>query len=228
MAGPIPDAVDTLFKSAVACNDCFSDIRLKRSQIDLAQPRWIGARYWSSRPRVVIVLENPGAGNHRDGRADKEFKQRIVAYRDGKTDIQPVFDHQRRDMEHWGDLHSFYMQGFGLEFNEIAFVNVAWCGEDSNKPSRAMLNHCFDRFSGTLLRLLNPHVFILGGRSAQRFESRLRSMFPRAEITSVLHYAHRRMHAGRRPAQIKQVREVISRAREGIGPDSALSALPLR
>jgi len=59
---PLPENIDDLFKSAVRCNDCFENGRLQRSSIDLAQPRWIGPRYWSVRPRVLIVLMNPGAG----------------------------------------------------------------------------------------------------------------------------------------------------------------------
>jgi hypothetical protein len=218
MEVPLPDAVDAIFKSAVACNDCFADRRNKRSQVDLAQPRWIGPRYWSARPRVVVVLKNPGAGNQRDGRADADFRKCLLAYRDGATDIQPVFDHQRRDMAHWGDLCSFYMQGFGLAFDETAFVNLAWCGEDSNKPSNAMLSHCFDRYGSALLRILDPQVLILGGTSTEGFAPRLREALPRAQIECVLHFAHRPMHAGRRPEQIARVRATVARARGGASP----------
>ena len=157
----IPKMIDGLCRSAVSCNDCFdAELSIARTLVDLAQPRWIGPRYRFSKPRVLVVLTNPGAGNARDGSANMVFRDRLLAYRQGETDLQPVFQHQRSDMPSWGDLFPFYIDGFGLDIDETAFINIAWCASVSRSLPRKnayptqMLKRCFERFTSPVVQAL--------------------------------------------------------------------------
>jgi len=220
MSEIVPQAIDDLCRSAASCNVCFeSGLPIVRTRVDLAQPRWIGPGYWTSRPRVLIVLTNPGAGNARAATADLTFRQLLTDYRDGKTDLGPTFKHQRKDMANWGDLICYYIDGFGLDLDETAFVNIAWCASISRKtppanayPS-AMLKRCFSEFTQPLAKELNPQLLILGGDKAASFAPQLKSILPDSEAVSVLHYAHRPLDLPKRPHQIEHVREILARLR---------------
>ena len=211
--------IDKWCRVAVRCNECFEgELHIQRTRVDIAQPRWIGPRYQISRPRVLIVLTNPGSGIARHSTADLTFRQELVDYQQGNADLRPVLDHQRADMPNWGGLQSFYMEGFGLNLDETAFINIAWCASISNAKGKnayppEMLDRCFGRFTAPVVQALNPELFILGGGAAQKFATRLRVIVPAAEFVNVLHYSHRPRDLPKRPGQIGHVRAVLARLR---------------
>jgi hypothetical protein len=160
----------------------------------------------------LIVGKNPGAGKQRDGLADAEFLKHLEMFKNGRCGIEPAFEHQRRDMRNWGGLNEFYMDGFGLKFDEVAFVNIAWCGTSDNSAPKSMLNSCFERFTGPLIRLLDPNVILLGGSDAQGFTMKILRVCPGAKIEPVLHFSHRPLDRHKRPEQIARVRSVLAAA----------------
>jgi len=211
----IPEPVTELLRRATRCNICFDGSSLERSSISVPQPRWIGQNYWDAKPRIVIVAKNPGAGNQRDGIADARFLQHIVEFRDGITDESPVFTHQRTDMENWSALNDFYMTGFGLKYDDIAFINIAWCAlaRNGDVNGSGILDTCFRTFTKQLMMLLQPDVFILGGGDVHKFKAQIRRLFPHAKIEEVLHFAHRPKDRPKRTEQIRRVRLAISEAK---------------
>jgi len=112
--------LDDLFRKAMRCNACFESGHIARSFIDIAQPRWIGSGYRLAKPRVLIMMTNPGAGENRRDDEDSKFGDALRRYSANQTDILPVFDHQFKDMANWNKLLSFYVDGFGVDIQEIA------------------------------------------------------------------------------------------------------------
>ena len=184
--------LDGLFRKAMRCSACFASGQLARSLIDVAQPRWIGLRSGAAKPRVLIMITNPGAGENRRDDQDLKFRDALYKYSDNKTDIQPVFSQQFGDMQNWNKLLSFYIYGFGLDLQEIALANVAWCGSKGDQHPSWMLNNCFERHTKELPGLLKPELVILGGRDAAGFRARIRGSFSSIQIEAVLHFAHRK------------------------------------
>lgn len=164
---------------------------LTRSKVDIAQPRWIGPRYYTAKPKILIVLINPGAGATRRDDQDLKFNTILREYNAGGIGIHPVFDHIRGDMVNWGKLLSFCIRGFGLDLDEIAFANIAWSGEAANQHPSRMLDKCFNRHTQILLKILSPTLVILGGGDAARFKPRIETLLPNTKLVCVLHYAHR-------------------------------------
>ncbi|MFZ0207725.1 MAG: hypothetical protein WAL59_16760 [Roseiarcus sp.] len=122
--------LNRLFKVAINCNECFTGNKLTRSEIDIAKPRWIRKHYWTAKPKVVIVLINPGAGATRRDDQDSKFKTLLREYKQDKISIEPI---------------------------KIAFANIAWCGEAANRHPPWMLDNCFNRHTQVLLNILHRH-----------------------------------------------------------------------
>ena len=77
MAGSVTQEIDQIFRHAVACRVCFRGaMHLNPALLDVAQPRWIGERYWDGL-RIVIVLANPGAGKGINDNANRDFRRLI-------------------------------------------------------------------------------------------------------------------------------------------------------
>lgn len=203
--------LDGLFRKAMRCNVCFDNGHITRSFIDIAQPRWIGSGYRSAKPRVLIMMTNPGAGENRRDDEDLKFRDILHGYSKNMTDIQPVFDHQFKDMANWNKLLSFYIHGFGLDLQEIALANVAWCGTQRDQHPRWMLSNCFQRHTRELLGLLKPELVILGGGDAVLFDYEIKRLFPDIKTERVLHFAHRKGMS----EQDKDVMRIRARLAEG-------------
>src|ERR1051326_2268489 len=116
--------------------------------VDVAQPRWVGPLYWRSSPRVLLLLLNPGAGEAAKRDVNLIFAERLPCFRDGKTDITPVFAHQRQTIPGWGRLPGcfshFYFNGLGLTLETVALANIAWCATSSNSYPKHILRRCFE------------------------------------------------------------------------------------
>jgi hypothetical protein len=104
-----------------------------------------------------------------------------------------------------------YVDGLGLELDDVAFVNVAWRATNNNAYPRMMLRHGFDRHTGPFLTLLRPEVVIAAGTVAQSFERDVRAILPKTKVIPIFHHAHRE---GRAAGQqnIERVRSVLHKA----------------
>jgi hypothetical protein len=187
-----PD-VTQLARAAVACNFCFETLGLGRPRVAHAQPRWIGADYWQSRPRVAFLLINPGSGESRNDRADVRFNTLLEDFAAGTRTLEEVLAHQREDMHEWGRgrFLQFYSAHLGLRLDRIAFLNVAWCATKSNAYPDPMLKECFGRHTLPLLRILQPDLLLLSGSKTRQFATEITAAISTVRVEPMLHYAHR-------------------------------------
>lgn len=190
------NAIAELYRRALHCRVCFdADPELRAPIVDLAQPRWIGPRYWDAKPRIAFVLTNPGAGGSSHEVENRMARELLVGFRDGVRTFADVLKHQGGHMPAWGKTAgkflNFYTTGLGLALDDIAFHNIALCATEGNDYPTSMLRRCFEAHSGGILRQLNPEVVILSGVAAQAYESSVKWTCPDASVLGMLHYAHR-------------------------------------
>jgi hypothetical protein len=203
-----------LCHKAVKCRKCFeknNELSLdleppKKSNFNIAQPRWIGSNYWMARPRVLIMMLNPGSGDSRKDDADVKAVEKLRVFRNsgnGKK-LDEILKDQKADMGFWGNFFQFY-GGMGLQTSidkeRIAFANFAWCATDGNKYPSKMLKYCFENHTKKLVELLMPHVVILSGSPTHKFEPEILKILPKSKIIQTLHYAHRESKDVERKAQ---------------------------
>lgn len=206
----ISDALEKLFKAAVHCQVCFDNGWVSHSLINIAQPRWIGPQYYSSEPKILIILLNPGSGG--DTRwANKRLLTLMEGYKDGKNTIDEIFEHQAQDIHNWGQgrFANFYLRGLNLSLQNIAFANVAWCASAGNSYPGQMLSECFNRYTSSLVQLLDPKVVILSGRNVYQYGQIIKRLSPNTQIISTLHYAHREGYYVE-TQELARVRKLIS------------------
>jgi uracil-DNA glycosylase len=186
-------ALEALAREAARCRECFSRFDVSAPTIDIAQPRWVGPSYWGAPKRICVVMLNPGSGESRTDGADAAMRRVLADFREGRTSLANVFDRQRADMPNWGRgrFWRFFVQEIGLHIDDTAFANIAWCSTSSNVYPPKMRRHCLHRFTLRLLRLLEPHWFILSGGPAGECELEIKQHVPGAGIIKTLHYAHR-------------------------------------
>lgn len=192
-ATPSNPAVEQLVRTAIGCNVCFETLGLHRARVAHAQPRWIGADYWHTRPRVAILLLNPGSGESRNDRMDVRYNRLIEEYAAGTRPLEDVLAHEREDMPNWGRgrFLQFYSSHLGLRLDRIAFLNVAWCATSNNAYPESMLAECFARHTLPLLRILQPDLLLLSGSKTRTFHAEIAASLPAARVEPMLHYAHR-------------------------------------
>lgn len=205
-ATPDPTRLASIAAEAMTCNACFEAGTLTRSYVDLPQPRYVGPGYAGSRPRIAWVMINPGAGQA--NQRDQSWRNALIAFRQGVTELGDVFAEQRQHMPHWNDLIPF-IERHGLDVDNLAVVNVAWCASAGNKYPRAMLRQCWTRHTAAWLRSLAPEVAILSGSAAHAFESELADELPACRIIKAFHYAHRPLDADRAQARATEVRQEL-------------------
>jgi len=212
---PCKPEVDQLTKTAVACNVCFETLGLHRTRVAHAQPRWIGADYWSSDTRVAIVMLNPGSGESRNDRMDVRFNRLLEEYGAGTRPLEDVLAHEREDMPNWGHgrFLQFYSSHLGLRLDRIAFVNVAWCATKNNVYPDPMLAECFVRHTLPLLRILQPRFVLLSGSKTRPFHAEIAAALPMARLEPMLHYAHREGAAAEAAemARVKALLQAVDR-----------------
>lgn len=202
--------IESLAKQAVACSACFHRRLAERAFVDLAQPRWIGPDYWTTDPRVVIVMLNPGSGAFRSDGADDRLRDLLHGFASGATPLEAVFTHQAHDIPHWGRgrFKTFFLDGVSLQLDRLALVNIAWCATKGNTYPSAMLEACLARHTLPLLRLLRPDRIVLSGSNTHPFTERIRSVIPHARVLPTFHYAHRKGNAAQRLA-VEQLRNAL-------------------
>lgn len=214
------DAIDVMRK-ANGCDLCFRTIAgLSRARPGLPKPRWIGEKYFAARPRVVIALINPGSGNDLPPsfhRREEELFQSFYATGDYRT-IRDYFRERfagERHGEYRRPVFTWYEDVFGLKFEEIAQINIAWCADEGNQHPKSMLRSCFERHTSALLAALEPNAVLLSGSNLASFEPAIRASLPNVRVRTILHYAHRGGKAAERVAG-ESVRQWLAEVRAGV------------
>jgi len=174
-------------RAATGCRECFTRREVQAPYINVAQPRWVGPKYWTAPFRVAILMLNPGQ-SRRDSGA-KEFLRLIHEFRDGTTQLGKILEGQRESMESWGNppgrFTGFYIDGLGLDFDDIAFANIAWCATASNRYPGTMLDRCFELHTGPLLKILHPTVVLASGSKVQGFGKKIAAILPEATVIKI-------------------------------------------
>ena len=208
--------LEQLAREACRCRYCFDqlDLGLTAPTIAIAQPRWVGPRYWHSPKRILIVLLNPGSGEGRNDDADAKMYQELLEFRDRRTTLDAIFAHQAKDMPNWGRSGNFlpyYVAGLDLELDDLAFVNIAWCATAGNRYPSQMLSNCYDRFTSRLVAILSPrNVLLSGSKIPPSVYKNIRTNVPNAKLIPMMHYAHREGGL----AQDEELRRVRARLSE--------------
>jgi hypothetical protein len=99
-----------------------------------------------------------------------------------------------RDCSQWRFRQS-YSEDLGLDYEDLAFANIAWCGTLDNRYPRRMLDKCLSRHTGPLLHILEPEVVLLSGQSTHRFKGCIEERLPQARVICMWHFAHRKGEA---------------------------------
>jgi hypothetical protein len=181
---------ENLARTATRCRECFACSEIKDADIDVAQPRGVGQKYWESPFRVAVLMINPGRSRKNSARAQK-FLQLIRGFRDGTTALDRILDCQRKGMEADKQFRWFYVDALGLDFDDIAFANVAWCATAANNYPGWMLRKCFELHTGPLLRILRPDVALASGSPVHVVAQRICELLPPARVIKMLHFKHR-------------------------------------
>lgn len=200
---------EKLCLTAVNCRECFNGkLRIESPGSDgfnIAQPRWIGSKYWTAKPRILIVMLNPGSGFARNNKATRNLFKEFAKSGDEKK-LQAGLESQRKDMPDWGksgQFLSFYrkmvLEGYiqedeNFHKEKIAFANIAWCADKDNKHPQGMLNHCFKtkQFTKRLVEILKPDVVILSGKDTHRYADEIEEVLPKNSIVvTTFHFANR-------------------------------------
>lgn len=160
------------------------------------------------------MLINPGGGGSSADTA--ALNEEATVFRDFHRtgDYKPIRSYferclARRDKWLWR-----YRELFGLDHDEIAQLNIAWCATENNIYPSSMQDRCFERHTAALLRALDPHVVILSGGVSRTgseshpyehpFAGRIQALLPRAKVVPTIHYANR----GSRFAKEEEARRV--------------------
>ena len=126
---------ERVVQAATGCRECFKLGEVSAPDIDVAQPRPVGHRYWGRSFRVAILMINPGR-SPKNSETAKAFPGLIRRFRSGTMKLRELLDGQQARMERWGRppgrFREFYIDSLGLEFDDVAFANIAWCATATN------------------------------------------------------------------------------------------------
>ncbi len=192
-----PEGIEALCREATTCRKCFDFGTIQDAPINIAQPRWIGDGYWASSPRVCVVMLNPAAGAAHNEEANREMLALLQRFKSGETSIDEVFRFQRNDFKTWGKPPGRFLnffRTFGLDIDNIALANVAWCATAGNDYPSWMLKKCMQKFTGRLIGQVNPDVVVLSGNKVHAYDVFINRSAPNAVIFRTLHFAHRDGH----------------------------------
>ena len=212
----VPPAVESAYKAAMDCSVCFgASSSLHLPTIDLPQPRWVGPGYWDSKPRVLVVMLNPGQGDGPQLEQNLRFRSLLHQYKCGKVGFTNVLEFQREHMRVWGRPQGrflpFYTTSLGLDIDSLSFINIALCATQKNQYPQPMLNHCFETHTASIACKLQPHVVLLSGAATHSFAANFLQRLPATKVVPMLHYAHRK---GRKVEadQLAHIRDFLAEA----------------
>lgn len=184
-----------LARAAVSCSSCFTDGRLSRAGIGMAQPFSIGAKY---RPGgVAVVGINPGGA--KDGGYKEARKQALDRFAGGDDSaLTAYWEALATDVERfWNPKYLARLRRLELPLDSLAVGNIALCATAHNKYPKSMLQNCWSRHSSQMIETLNPAIVILmGGESVMReFKTKMGIRNPKHLVIRMAHFAHREGNA---------------------------------
>jgi hypothetical protein len=200
------------------CHECFDQDLAESAFIDVAQPRWIGPRYFDASMKMMIISLNPGTGNTTEKQqSNSSFRQILYDYKDGTKARQCLFAFEKEHIPRWGTplgrFAKFYIDGIGLILDNIALANIAWCAAKGNKCGGRMLSKCFDLHTSKLIAAICPDIAILSGSGTHKYASEIERLVPRCKVVCMMHYAHRKGKDAE-GAELLRVRKEIALARK--------------
>ena len=206
--------VEALYEAAMSCTACFGPASaVSHATIDVPQPRWVGPRYPTAQPRVLIVSINPGAGGDRQTPENIKLKHLLHRYKKKEVTLTEVLNFQKAHMRIWGrggKFLPFYTTALDLELDDLSFLNVALCATAKDKYPRHMLLNCYRAHTATLAKALQPNVVLLSGSSTHHFAAHFSTELPHAEVVCMMHYANREGAEAERNEHAR-VREILAR-----------------
>ena len=198
-----------LAHDAVSCSVCFDGGSLRRSFVDLPQPRYVGPGYWDSGWKVAFLMLNPGAGTAEPRNC--EWRAPLHKFRREEASLTKVFEVQRRHMPYWsGGRLIRFVQAHGLDMDELALVNMAWCATKDNKYPSRMLSTCLANHTLEWLRVLAPNTIILSGTATHGFEEDMRRALPWSRVLKAYHYAHRPRDGEKAMSRAEEIRAILN------------------
>jgi hypothetical protein len=85
---------EKLCHDAVQCRDCFNlkKLNLESPDFNVAQPRWVGPNYRAAKPRILIMMLNPGAGFARKNKETRNELKEFAKSGDKKNLIKHLMN----------------------------------------------------------------------------------------------------------------------------------------
>ena len=165
---PNYNAFERICAEAVVCDRCFSKFGVARASVDLAQPRYVGPKYWTATDRRLFLMINPGSGN--GSSSDQAMRRDIIFYRAQELGLEQLFQRQRQRISEWGrGKFLAFLEKMGSSLDDVALLNVAWCATQGDKYPSGMLLTCFNAHTRRTLAALSPTMIIACGGPAQKF-----------------------------------------------------------
>lgn len=204
-----------MMSEAIACNYCFMNDRKhewnnvpKRPESrldDLPVLPWVGDSYFRVRPRIIVMMLNPGhaAATHKLDRRDlgKQFKCGHIDYEEYNKRLISL-------VPQWGfGKISKWLTAVGLDPGRIAFLNMALCAVANDKYNDIPLfTTCFQRHTCNIVKGLEPDIVVLcGKKQLKAFESSIESLGPKVILT----WHYRPMNTKRGKAELQRVSDEL-------------------
>jgi hypothetical protein len=215
---PNSNTLGVLAREAVGCSYCFMNERATEwgrvperpanRRDDVAVPPWVGAHYWDTAPRVVVMMLNPGhaTASHKHIRRDlgHQLRDGTITYDDYNKQLIEL-------VPQWGfGAVLRWLQAIELETRSIAFLNMALCAVANDNYFSQLFETCFMRHTQTFLVTLAPDVVILcGKRELEPYANAIECLGPKVLLT--WHYRPTNTTAGK--AELQRVRRELDALR---------------
>lgn len=204
----IPMKVRELYHSAMPCELCFKcESNIRHAFIDVPQPRYIGKDYFSAKKKILTLMINPGT---RKPTAQGPEKDLLYKFKEDKNSLEDYFEFQQKDMLNWGRGHfiNYFKTMIGLNMDEVAFANIAWCSIKGNNYTAPVLNNCFKLHTQYLVKEMNPDIVLLSGSPTWLFSGHIHDLLPNAKVLEILHYANQKPLRDKKN-HVEYIKEVI-------------------
>ncbi len=201
---------------AIACSYCFMRERAKDwghvperpadRRDDVPFLPWVGPRYSTATPRVMVMMLNPGhaAAQHKLIRRDlgHQLRSGEITYEEYNTALTPL-------VPKWGFGGVVrWLEALKLEPETISFLNMALCAVANDDYFSKLFETCFERHTRNLVVTLEPHVVLLcGKKELNPYASSIESLG--AKVILTWHY--RPMNTRKGKAELRRVRAELDK-----------------
>jgi hypothetical protein len=96
--------INEIYKEAISCRDCSKSGCAYGGKADVyyPQPRPVGANYFDSSPKTLLVFVNPGSAGKKDLASANLLNNLSRDYQVGSADFSGVNKYLTGDMQTWG------------------------------------------------------------------------------------------------------------------------------